>query len=122
MTGIRHPREEDLAALADGRLGAGEAEPLRRHLAACRSCLAAYSDAVRYRAGWLTSPRAFEPSRGLVDRGMDVARNAGAARGAASVRVGPGGRVGWRSVALAGGALALVALGWYVLGAGITPR
>ena len=36
-----------------------EARAVRDHLAECRSCLAAYVDAVRYRAAWLADSRAF---------------------------------------------------------------
>jgi hypothetical protein len=42
----------------------GEARTVRDHLAECRSCLAAYVDAVRYRAAWLIDPRAFRLDEG----------------------------------------------------------
>lgn len=51
-----HLSAEDLAVLAEGR--ARDPEGLA-HLATCRSCMSAYSDAVRYRAAWLTAPEMF---------------------------------------------------------------
>ncbi|MGH7731199.1 MAG: zf-HC2 domain-containing protein [Candidatus Eiseniibacteriota bacterium] len=117
MTGMRHPSTDQLAALADGRLGSGEAEALETHLTTCRSCMAAYADAVRYRAAWLATPQAFEPPRGLVEDGMTVARPAQRDRGMGRSRVPSASRRSWRRIALAGGTLALVAaalLGLYL--------
>ena len=60
-----HLSPEDLAVLAEGRgsertvLGAAE------HLARCRSCMSAYADVVRYRAGWLAFPDAFAGDTGV---------------------------------------------------------
>lgn len=55
-----HLSPEDIAVLAEGhtpdRLGAGMIE----HLSRCRNCMSAYADVVRYRAGWLVLPGAFE--------------------------------------------------------------
>jgi tetratricopeptide repeat protein/putative zinc finger protein len=48
-----------LAELADGVLPPGDAARARAHLGECRSCMAAYADAVRYRAAWLTDPDGF---------------------------------------------------------------
>lgn len=57
MTG--HEDLETLAALAEGTLEPRVALRAREHMAACRSCTAAYADAVRYRAAWLSRPEAF---------------------------------------------------------------
>lgn len=57
-----HVDLETLAALAEGALGPDEAAAVHSHLATCRSCTAAYADAVRYRAAWLAKPGAFAPS------------------------------------------------------------
>ena len=48
-----------LAQCADGTLPEDEARTVREHLAECRSCLASYVDAVRYRAAWLVDSQAF---------------------------------------------------------------
>src|SRR5262245_54781261 len=50
-----------LAELVDGSLAPGKASEARAHLRQCRSCMAAYVDAVRYRAAWLADPEAFRP-------------------------------------------------------------
>jgi tetratricopeptide (TPR) repeat protein len=54
-----HVEFETLAACAEGTLAPEEAERVRGHLQQCRSCMAAYADAVRYRAAWLADPDAF---------------------------------------------------------------
>lgn len=54
-----HLSVDHLAALAEGGVRSEEAS-VTRHLARCRSCMAAYADAVRYRAAWLASPGLFE--------------------------------------------------------------
>jgi tetratricopeptide (TPR) repeat protein len=57
-----HLSEETLAILAEqGARGSGDERSLQ-HLARCRSCLAAYADAVRYRTAWLAAPELFAPS------------------------------------------------------------
>src|SRR5262245_20819074 len=43
------------------------------HLARCRSCMAAYVDAIRYRAAWLARPDAFEPPDDLMAMAQAVA-------------------------------------------------
>jgi tetratricopeptide (TPR) repeat protein len=61
-----HLSEEELAVLADGREPRNGPDPRLQHLARCRSCMAAYADAVRYRAAWLARPERFTtrlPSR-----------------------------------------------------------
>lgn len=55
-----HLSVEGLALLAEQGSQAARDEPAIRHLARCRSCMAAYSDAVRYRAAWLASREMFE--------------------------------------------------------------
>jgi len=54
-----HLSEEELAVLADGRERRADPDPRLQHLARCRSCMAAYADAVRYRAAWLARPERF---------------------------------------------------------------
>lgn len=102
MTG--HIDLETLAALAEGGLASDAAERVRRHLAGCRSCTAAYADAVRYRAAWLARPEAFA----LTEREhRDLVGHARPRRGASAA-------AGWLMAA----GLAIVALGggWWWLG------
>jgi hypothetical protein len=54
-----HPDLAELAQCADGTLSEADAEHIRRHLAECHSCMAAYADAVRYRAALLVDADAF---------------------------------------------------------------
>ena len=54
-----HLSAETLAVLAErGAHGSADERSLQ-HLARCRSCLAAYADAVRYRTAWLAAPELF---------------------------------------------------------------
>jgi hypothetical protein len=48
-----------LAELVEGTLPANETTRTRAHLGECRSCMAAYADAVRFSAAWLADPQAF---------------------------------------------------------------
>lgn len=59
-----HLELSELAQCADGTLTEAEAARVREHLAECRSCMAAYVDAVRYRAAWLADPDAFHLESG----------------------------------------------------------
>jgi tetratricopeptide (TPR) repeat protein len=54
-----HLTPEELAVLAE-RGGHGASREAVEHLARCRSCMSAYADLVRYRAGWLAFPEAFD--------------------------------------------------------------
>jgi hypothetical protein len=54
-----HPELNELAQLAEGTLDEPDASRIRKHLTRCRSCTAAYADAVRYRAAWLAEEEAF---------------------------------------------------------------
>ncbi len=54
-----HVELTELAQCADGTLSETRAARVREHLAECRSCMAAYADAVRYRAAWLADPGSF---------------------------------------------------------------
>ena len=69
---------EELARLAEGQLTPETAAEAMPHLARCRSCMAAYADAIRYRAAWLARPDAFEPPDDLMAMAQAVAgpRNA----------------------------------------------
>lgn len=49
-----------LAELVDGSMPTEASVNARRHLVTCRSCMAAYADAVRYRAAWLADSEAFD--------------------------------------------------------------
>ena len=62
-----HVELDLLGALADGTLPRDEAATVREHLAACRSCTAAYADAVRYRLAWLADSKAFGLDREYQD-------------------------------------------------------
>ncbi|HEY3217114.1 MAG TPA: tetratricopeptide repeat protein [Candidatus Eisenbacteria bacterium] len=73
--GGSHMNVEDLALLAEGRMGQPASLALHDHLSKCRSCMAAYAEAVRYRAAWLAAPEAFRPSRALVDAGLQIPSN-----------------------------------------------
>ncbi len=66
-----HADPSTLAQLAEGTLPEEEARALRAHLAECRSCLAAYADAVRYRAAWLANPDGFD----LDDSDLEMVRS-----------------------------------------------
>lgn len=73
---------EDLAALAqcaDGTLSESDATRVRMHLAECRSCMAAYTDAVRYRAAWLADSEAFRLDREFRQLALDPARGGASA-------------------------------------------
>ena len=59
--------------MAEGRADEAVAEQVAGHLAECRSCMAAYADAVRYRSAWLAAPQAFTPSTTMVREGASVA-------------------------------------------------
>src|SRR6185369_11934492 len=67
-----HLSPEEIARLAEGQMPPESAEPLLLHLSRCRSCMAAYVEAVRYRAAWLAAPEAFKPPEELVAAGMRV--------------------------------------------------
>ena len=56
-----HVDPEEIARLAEGALPPDVAEPMLAHLSQCRSCMAAYAEAVRYRAAWLAERSAFDP-------------------------------------------------------------
>jgi tetratricopeptide (TPR) repeat protein len=51
-----HVPIEDLAMLAEGHPATPE---IVAHLSGCRTCMAAYADAVRYRGAWLAFPEQF---------------------------------------------------------------
>jgi hypothetical protein len=54
-----HLSDETLAVLAERGAHGPHDERSLQHLARCRSCLAAYADAVRYRTAWLAAPELF---------------------------------------------------------------
>lgn len=102
-----HVDLEVLAQCAEGTLTEAEARAVREHLVECRSCLAAYGDAVRYRAAWLSDLEAFRLQD--EDRSLVPERSAGMRR------------QGWftyRSLALAGG----LAAGLVVVSILLSPR
>jgi len=68
-----HVSSEEIARLAEGGLPPEGAESLLPHLARCRSCMAAYVEAVRYRAAWLADRHAFDPRDELREIGRQVA-------------------------------------------------
>ena len=67
-----HIEIETLAALAEGRADEALAAELAAHLAECRSCMAAYADAVRYRSAWVAEPQAFAPTSAMLRQGEDA--------------------------------------------------
>lgn len=67
-----HVPAEDIARLAEGTLPPENAEIVLAHLSRCRSCMAAYVEAVRYRAAWLAKPKAFKPPDDVLERGRAV--------------------------------------------------
>ena len=56
---IGHVDPETLAQLVEGTLADDQTAAVKAHLEQCRSCVAAYADAVRYRAAWLVDDRSF---------------------------------------------------------------
>src|SRR5262249_60568109 len=64
-----HVSSEDIARLAEGTLPPEPAEVILAHLSRCRSCMAAYVEAVRYRAAWLAEPHAFKPPEDVLEHG-----------------------------------------------------
>ncbi len=68
----KHLSEETLAAMAEGHGLGAEEQAAREHLARCRSCHAAYADAVRFRAQWLANPGRFRAVQGSVEEGLAV--------------------------------------------------
>src|SRR5262249_59286493 len=69
-----HVSAEDIARLAEGTLPPETAEVILAHLSRCRSCMAAYVEAVRYRAAWLAEPDAFKPPPDVLERGRALFR------------------------------------------------
>lgn len=63
MRGGDHLSADMLAAMAETGRAAADARSLE-HLTHCRSCMAAYADAVRYRTAWLGSPELFDEDTG----------------------------------------------------------
>ena len=62
---VDHPTVEELARLVDGTADDVERGLLIEHLSRCRSCMAAYSDAIRYRTAHLARPEAFRRPKDL---------------------------------------------------------
>ena len=87
---LRHLTEEQLAELAERGTHPTRDEPAIRHLARCRTCMAAYADAVRYRGAWLAVPELFESKGQLPSAERRPVRVAG---------IGPAARVAWIGVA-----------------------
>ncbi len=69
-----HLTEETLAALAEGQEASDLGPEVREHLLECRTCHAAYAEAVRLRAQWLEEPAAFVPEENSIAEGLAVAR------------------------------------------------
>ena len=80
-----HLSPEEIARLAEGKAPAEATEALLGHLYRCRSCMAAYVEAVRYRAAWLAAPEAFKPPEELVAAAQRVRFPAHAPRGRSRV-------------------------------------
>lgn len=115
-----HAEISTLAELADGTLPSEQAGDIRAHLAECRSCMAPYVDAVRYRAAWLADSDAFKPDRHVLELArMDRSPEREAARaGVGSPRSRAADRSFRWQPALAVAAVLMVALvltgrGWF---------
>ena len=84
-----HLSPEDIAVLAEGH----ERKPLDPgvidHLSRCRSCMSAYADVVRYRAGWLAFPSRFGDGQGPAGAPRDVPAAARPARNRSFWRLVP---------------------------------
>jgi len=80
MSSEPHVAPEDIARLAEGASPPEHAEPMLAHFSRCRSCMAAYAEAVRYRAAWLAERKAFEPPGDVLARARDAVRHATPAR------------------------------------------
>jgi tetratricopeptide (TPR) repeat protein len=70
----RHLSVDEIAVLAEGEIGARERDAALGHLATCRSCMAVYADAVRYRAAWLARPDLFRTPETLVRFALEALR------------------------------------------------
>jgi tetratricopeptide (TPR) repeat protein len=104
-----HLPDEELALLGEGGLHGEDAKRAHRHLAACSTCMAAYADAVRYRAAWLARPESFTSDPELVLAGID-ARHSVESRAPAMAGEWPSFlRPRWASLAFGAGALAIAA-------------
>ncbi len=68
-----HPPVDTLAAFAEGRLDRERADQTREHLLHCRSCHAAYAEAVRYHSLWMDRPEAFGADDELIRLGDRIA-------------------------------------------------
>ncbi|HKA60641.1 MAG TPA: hypothetical protein VKD28_18640, partial [Gemmatimonadales bacterium] len=105
-----HLSPEELAVLAErGRDGASR-EALE-HLARCRSCMSAYADVVRYRAGLLAFPDAFEGDEDRAGRDPNGGR--------VDPRVGTSNRArpraaAWRAAAAMVIVVSAVAIVWWI--------
>jgi hypothetical protein len=80
MSSEPHVAPEDIARLAEGGSPPEQAEPMLAHFSRCRSCMAAYAEAVRYRAAWLAERKAFEPPGDVLARARGAVRHATPAR------------------------------------------
>jgi tetratricopeptide (TPR) repeat protein len=69
-----HLSVDEIAVLAEGEVGAQERDTALAHLAICRSCMAVYADAVRYRAAWLARPDLFRTPDTLVRFALEALR------------------------------------------------
>jgi hypothetical protein len=59
-----HLSPEDIAVLAEGNTSSRHGVGMIEHLSRCRSCMSAYADVVRYRAGQQVLPSAFAEAHG----------------------------------------------------------
>ncbi len=66
MAQDNHLAEEILAALVEGNLEGADKERAQEHLARCRSCMAAFGEAVRFQSRWLDEPEAFVPTPEMI--------------------------------------------------------
>ncbi len=111
MTRQAHLSDDTLAALVEGNLRGHEETSARDHLVRCRTCMAAYAEAVRFQSIWLDEPETLVPADEIVRLGLAISsttqdrRVGDASRPAPRRRLAP---LGLRPVALALGSIAVV--------------
>jgi tetratricopeptide (TPR) repeat protein len=111
-----HIEHEELAQQAEGTLEPSRAAQVRAHLAGCLRCLAAYEEAVRDRAAWITTPEMFAAPAGWEKAHLGVLPPAAGGPVMSEVRSVPVRRMSPSSWAWLGGvAAALAAVFWLTL-------
>lgn len=106
-----HLTSEQLSQLVDGSISDPARVLLEEHLRSCRSCFAAYEDALRYRAVWETDPAIFRAPSPIAALAHETPRRAARERAhmeREAQRGRLGSRPGWRALLPAAGAAVIV--------------